>query len=376
MTKNQQGAKNIVQEKIFSVMDLNNDGKIDEKDILIIKDIIGNYLDINGDGKVNFQDVKSALSVIIFSALLVTSPAPAFAKGGGSGRSSSRSYDQKYADIHYHESEYHPEYKRHFHLLPTKYDRPWDYKACLDLPEEGEILDVLVDNTLGSYVKGKVKNVNESKCRFKLEYKAAKGSKIGPDHLFATPNRNYFLGLAAIALTKINYKDNNSNDDEESKHLSEAVEEFRDATYDSAFTLLNEEFDEKFYKEKEKETQGEEWNEGSIPPSGTYKGTTNERDGVSQNVSMKLIFEPNGNMYGSGIDSIDGMYEISGEWVGGKVRWTEVYEEGQGSFNVIVRGKVALPKQNEEESITPTIQADFVSDRNVRGNFVVVRTKT
>lgn len=97
------------------------------------------------------------------------------------------------------------------------------------------------------------------------------------------------------------------------------------------------------------------------PPSGLWKGSTEESDGASQEVSSTLRFLPNGKISGRGDDKDDGAYTIKGAWTPRLIKWTEFYSGGpNGNFKVTVRATVSEKNQ---------LKCDFVSTKNVRGKF-------
>ena len=97
------------------------------------------------------------------------------------------------------------------------------------------------------------------------------------------------------------------------------------------------------------------------PPSGLWRGSTEESDGASQIVCSTLRFLPNGEISGSGDDEDDGAYIIEGAWTPCMVKWTETYSGGpNGNFKVTVRATVSEKNQ---------LKCDFVSTKNVRGKF-------
>ena len=100
-----------------------------------------------------------------------------------------------------------------------------------------------------------------------------------------------------------------------------------------------------------------------LPASGTYRGWSEERDGSvfdRQDVRTRLVFGDDGSISGSGRDSFDGTYGVSGEWGGGAgeylLRWTEDYDD----FSVEIRCRMKKGRKK--------MRGVYESSRGVGGN--------
>jgi hypothetical protein len=116
---------------VLAFLDLNGDGKLDDKDIDVDRSNIRNLMDINGNGEVNLKDALLVFSTVLLARSLAAQPACAKGGGGGHGGSS---------DL--------PAYKCHLRGRNIMYNRPFDIKACSNLPGEGELVDMLVSRIL------------------------------------------------------------------------------------------------------------------------------------------------------------------------------------------------------------------------------------
>lgn len=117
---------------------------------------------------------------------------------------------------------------------------------------------------------------------------------------------------------------------------------------------------------------------GSVPPpSSEFWGASEETDAGDQAVRTTLRFLAGGKLEGYGRDGVDGSYRIrDGRWAprtaagdGGAesaerydVAWREVYDEG---FSAVCSGVY--------DAATGRVEASFVSDRGVRGSFTLAK---
>jgi hypothetical protein len=116
--------------------------------------------------------------------------------------------------------------------------------------------------------------------------------------------------------------------------------------------------------------------------SGTFRGAayeetrryiTLEDDGeiIEQDVETMLQFMENGDISGSGYDSVDGEYELSGMWKSAGdgeyylLRWKETYDD----FDVKVQCNMKSSDMDdaEEDNQTWVVDGYFRSSRDVRG---------
>jgi hypothetical protein len=325
----------------WKFLDFNNDGRVDVQDISFL---VATAFDVNGDGKVDAMDGHTFLSVMMMSWILMASPVGAKGGGGGGGggshSSSASSYQPHYAS-----------YRRSNRRLANRgsvMSRPRDPMGCSDLPVEGELLDVLVDNYLGTYVPGVVASVHESNCRFQADlmgegkYFQYQGSKA------LSSNRNWMNWVFPV-------------------FFGAAVGgSFIEETVRSKDVLVNlkweDDFDEAFFREQ-REHLNEEYTRPAPPCSGCYVGSTSESDGMAQGVKTHLQFHESGKITGSGIDSEDGSYMVVGSCNNRKVRWTEHYS----FFSATVRGEIS--------ERTGSMRCRFNSTRGIRGRFTIRKKK-
>ena len=110
-----------------------------------------------------------------------------------------------------------------------------------------------------------------------------------------------------------------------------------------------------------------EQHKSTIPfESGTFRGIAYHwchKERIDQDVETTLQFLDNGEVLGSGFDSDDGEYELSGTWKEDEdhsymLRWKEIYDD----FNV----KVQCRMVNDDKGTI--ISGLFRSSRNVKGN--------
>ena len=285
----------------LAFFDVNSDGKLDEKDLVPLHSNIK-------------KDVAAALSIGLLCWAL--SASPAHAKGGGHGGGGGGSGGRYGGDSSY------PAYKRSFSGKNEKYNRPFDPKACSNLPGEGELIGFLIDR--GPYVKGVVVSVDESNCRA-----VAAELEGGSAELLQT-DRNW-INWAQPALFASLFS---------AAVVGDQIDKKKDKDFDRII------FEDELFV-----------TEGAPPKSGRFVGETMESDGSIQIVRANLQFANKGKISGSGADSVDGSYRVQGAWKGSRVRWVESYNEG---FSVTVRGDV------KEDG---TIDCRFRSSRGIQGRF-------
>mmetsp|Transcript_8027 Transcript_8027/g.10781 ORF Transcript_8027/g.10781 Transcript_8027/m.10781 type:complete len:418 (-) Transcript_8027:544-1797(-) len=337
--------KNAFFESCKSFLDLNKDGKIDAEDMKVLVSRLEKCFDINGDGKVDAKDAKAALSIVTLSSALFISPSPAQAKGGhGGGHSSSHShhsssrrrrssggYDSRYSD----EEEHLPKYKR-----PNRQGSvSLDPRMCFDLPEDREIVEVLYENEFsGAYVQASVVDVQESKCKFTVQPLDNSATRT----LSTDRNHNVYEARALAFLAVVLFDE------------------------DIMSKLKDDRFDLEFYKLSPPTPNTPR------PDSGNFDGISSEWNNeskVSQEVRVTLRFEDDGIISGSGIDSIDGSYVLSGNWKdrndGYLLRWKETYDD----FDVEVKCEMT----NVDDKVV--INGTYKSSLGVRGNFKLDRKK-
>ncbi|KAL3903667.1 MAG: hypothetical protein SGARI_005275 [Bacillariaceae sp.] len=319
--------------KLWQAFDLNHDGCVDANDLEFL---LAKAFDINGDGKVDEKDGQLLLSMTAFWWMLMASPAGA--KGGGSGIGGggggvSSSY---YGGSS--KPSYEP-YRRPNWYKAGKHSNPLDPAACSDLPEEGEMLDVLIDENSGSYLPASVTSVNESQCRFNAEI-------LGDVPFLQSRSRSLRSGrnwenliAPAYILSIIGYGP-----------TTEFLHEQKMKSFDKKFSDLDE------------KAKASGWKSPPPAKNGLHVGKTTESDGTEQRVLSYLKFGEDGSIRGRGFDFADGKYKISGRWTAnGMVRWEETYKD----FTVVVRGR-----RIQE---TGTIQCDFESSVGIRGRFSLDR---
>ena len=320
-----------VHEPWKKILDFNQDGKVDAQDLDFL---VNNAFDVNRDGKVDEKDAQAAFSMMILSWAIMASPANA--KGGGGGGGGGGGHSSSSAAPSY--APYRRPNKRTANQRSTTY-RPTDPMACSNLPIQGELLDVLVDNRRGTYVPGVVTTTKENTCRFQADllgegelarYRGFKGLSSHRnflDWIFPT-----FIFTSAGASVSAKMADQKWEDDFDDAFFGDA------ANLASKVTVLT-------------------------PSSGQYVGSTSESDGMNQDVTTNLEFDEVGGIHGSGIDSFDGAYKIVGTWNNRKVRWTEHY----AGFETTVRGNIDR---------NGTIKCRFKSSRGVRGRFEIAKKRT
>lgn len=112
--------------------------------------------------------------------------------------------------------------------------------------------------------------------------------------------------------------------------------------------------------------------QSSKPPiSGAFQGRTDESDGTTQDVEVKLEFSDDDLISGHGFDSRDGNYTIKGNYTGaGLLRWTEYYIDSNNccaskntKFTTTVRGTYSYKTEN--------IDCFFRSSRGIVGDFTL-----
>jgi len=360
---------------VLRPFDLNGDGKLDDKDIRIFQSNVVNALDLNGDGEINEKDAWRALQLVVISWALTVSPVAAKGGGGGGGGGGhgggGHSYSSSYHSFssssgssrQYHSSggghyyvpsshsgsyiDYYPTtqvlepYGRKWYGRNRKYNKPWNPAACYDLPGEGEIMNILLQEPeplfhSSYYGPGVVQKVNEPTCMFDVNV----GGSI---QSFKTP-RNWEVRGELMCSLFVTF------------HIVVVGHELWLAEKKLQDKLFDEEllFDEEFARQR----GSKEFQLYPIPASGKYIGSTQESDGANQAIEVKLHFdEETRTITGSGYDSNDGNYSLDGEWVCDKVKWTEYYN----GFTVKVRGE--LIKDGTK------IDCRFVSTRGIRGTF-------
>ncbi|CAB9506800.1 expressed unknown protein [Seminavis robusta] len=325
----------------WKCLDINKDGKVDFHDLAFI---VTTALDANQDGLVDEKHVQAALSVSLLLWMLMVSPVQA--KGGGGGHGGGGGGHSHYSGSMstFDQPEYDP-YRR-----PNRREanrmvqlRPFDPNACADLPVEGEVVDVLVDDWRGNYVPGVVNDVQEGSCSFKTDMVG--GGKVFqyPASRRLTSNRNWQNWVApSIVAGAVGFVG------------LIALEEEWNSEWERNF-------DDEFLQSTGGETKAAATEIETFPPpcSGSYVGTTRESDGMNQQVQSDLKFYSDGEISGDGFDSEDGRYSVSGAWKENKVRWIERYGL---RFSVTVRGEVLSDG---------SIQCRFTSTRNVRGKFTI-----
>lgn len=331
-------------------------------------------LDVNGDGWLDVNDIQTLVPLVLLLWLCMAPPAAA--KGGGSGRSSSTSgssyrssggssrssirsstrsgsssYDSRsdsYGsssspsvrsfvddDLHY------PDYRRG-RVRDRRYARPFDPAACSNLPGEDEFVKVLVNPYFGFYSEGNIVGVNEKLCRFTVAYHEPYGDAtktFGSTHNWMDWSIGgavavNFVGMPIVAA------------------VVRATEDITERVRSMENTVL--------YEWEKASTKAESF---SCPPvDGVYVGETVESDGISQSVQVNLKFTEDGEVEGSGKDSMDGDYIVRGKWSSREIEWTEEYR--RGSFFVEVKG-IRLGDGNELSCL-------FRSSNGVTGLFRVM----
>lgn len=275
------------------------------------------------DGR-HMKDIQFFLSSAILSWTLMVSPV--YAKGGGSGGGHGGGYSHSSSPPSY------PSYNRPHRRKSSEYN-PVDPWACSNLPVEGELLDVLVDNSRGMYAPGVVTTVNEEFCRFEVEPRGDGRAYFGHAELSSHVNAIDWIIPSFIATFA------------GSVFLVELAEQ-----------RWEDNFDEKFFESDTGEADAALMS--MRPVSGFYFGYTSEDDGISQKVENYLQFGDDGSIHGGGKDSEDGLYLVSGAWKEDKVRWTESYI----GFEATVRGRIRSRGD---------IRCRFKSTRGVRGKFKI-----
>jgi len=368
----------VLAEKVGELMDLNGDGKVDGQDLKIafqnMLDVNGdgkvdgqdiqfltsklqqnmfNVLDVNNDGKVDREDAKTALTLALISGVLLTSPLPAHAKGGGghgggghsSRHSSSRSSSSRVSE----NDRSYPEYKRPHRPGEVSLDP----NICFNLPEQGERIEILRDEYTGYYVPAAVVDVNDSTwaCRFT----AAPFDGNRPVSLHSFPNHWLYESLTIFIII---YGED---------FLQNIVETIQEVQFDAQFNALPTPVPDKSTRPLE---------------SGTFRGASYDRpwhyidsdvETIEQDVETMLQFMENGDISGSGCDSVDGEYELSGMWkVAGDgnsylLRWKETYDD----FDVKVQCDMKMSDIDDadEDNQTWVVNGYFRSSRDVKGYF-------
>lgn len=367
-----------------SMLDRNNDGKIDADDLKILRKEFEALLDVNGDGKVDMKDAQAALSIFIVSSALVASPDAAVAKGGGHGGGHGGSHSHSHGgsrngrrvsssggSYYSHssnddEEDLYAKFKRRDHHDNAPLDL--SPNSCVSVPDDGEEIDILsvgVDGRVdGTYVPATVSRRTQGvgvddnfwECRFVATPTDSSQHPVtlsSPKNIQSYALYTFLLGYIALIIMPWELGLSFSSA-QEVKPLEPFVVK--------PFSLKKSQFDEIFNNALVSSQE-----DGvSAPTSGTYSGWSEEWNGhenIRQEVQTQFIFKDNGTIIGSGEDSIDGKYVVSGEWRGWEGKyllcWTETYDR----YSVEAQCKMEIPKVN------PKMKGYYRSTQDIEGKF-------
>eukprot|EP00553_Chaetoceros_curvisetus_P003088 CAMPEP_0204612262 /NCGR_PEP_ID=MMETSP0717-20131115/345_1 /ASSEMBLY_ACC=CAM_ASM_000666 /TAXON_ID=230516 /ORGANISM="Chaetoceros curvisetus" /LENGTH=627 /DNA_ID=CAMNT_0051624273 /DNA_START=77 /DNA_END=1960 /DNA_ORIENTATION=- len=347
------------RDKWKAILDLNNDGKVDAEDLkVLITKLQKSCFDVNGDGKIDIEDAKAALCILALTSAVFSSPLPAHAKGGGGrsgggsrgsasssrstggggshGSSSSSSHRSSYSHNTVYVSDDDHDYPRW--TRPNHHGFPnLDPRMCFDLPENGEVINVLRNEYTGQYAPATVTDVNDG---FWCSFTALPLDNQRPESHNSFKNHWFYDALGIVILRG-----------ELSVLLEECNRVLDEVIFDADFNKLP-----------------IPTNEPPPLKRGKFKGKSKELDRgklIEQDVATDLVFGEDGSILGSGIDSADGDYMVAGSWrkCGSEylLRWKEVYE----GFNVKVQGKAITLESGK----VVMIRGYFRSSLGIKGRF-------
>jgi hypothetical protein len=243
---------------------------------------------------------------------------------------------------------------------------------CIDLPERGDPLEVLVDPDMNGndkysyrfkpvYNAGVVTSASAETCKFSVREPTGRVTTQQVGRYYEKPLivGTYLAGFLLYGALRFIGVYDDTKDGESTK------------TFDKAF-------EEELEKQQEKNgTMG--WNPYSRkvprPRSGWYGGSTSESDGAAQDVKTKLDFNSEGKVTGHGEDTDDGPYTVEGQWTTdehgqpSKAKWTETYKQGpRGAFTCTVRATASARPVDKSQS-QQKWECTFVSSKDVSGSF-------